>query len=256
VRSSVLARAVLVPGVAALVGVATTAPPAVAASGAQHARPNANVNFFDMGCKSGFLLHQGKRVYVAITASCTALPLDEGKLQNGCRAATAPLGTPARVAGAKRRAILVYNSFTRMQGTGVKRHNLCDFNDLALLKLAKHDAKRARGGIPGLSAPTSVSKQGPKSGSTVSFGEATATAGDIKHNGWVYELSATPSVDGTDVGTPVTHGGLLYGMLTAIPQGSVSQTPATVYNVDRAIRYARQMHKFRHLKLLAAGKKV
>jgi hypothetical protein len=254
VRSSVLARALLAAGVVVTVGVADNTSAAGARS---RVHPNAVVTIADMNCKVGLLLHRGKRVYAGIPASCTALPLDEGKLQNGCVAATAPIGTPARIAGAKHRTKLVYNSFTRMQQMGVKRHNECDFNDLALLKLKKKDAKAARGAVPRLSAPKSVSSNGPKNGSMVTFGSArTATAGATKHNGWVYELSAAPSVSASDVGTPVTQDGHLLGMLTAIPVGTVSPSPAAVYNIDRAIKIARQQHKFRHLKLLKAGQKL
>jgi hypothetical protein len=69
------------------------------------------------------------------------------------------------------------------------------------------------------------------------------------------------------VGTPLTHGSTLVGMLTALPQGKVMQTPAAAYNLHRSVEFARKApcvsypikaHKkfhacFDHLQLLKAG---
>lgn len=252
-RSSVWSRVVLVSCLAAVVGgVAASSVAAVARS--VRVKPGAVVTIADVHCKVGLLLHQGKRVYAGVPASCGALPLNEGVPQWGCGpkgrrqpAASAPVGTPVKIAGARHHATLVYDSFTRMQATGVKKNNECQFNELILLELSKADASAARG------TATSVMASAPASGTALSLGGASATAAASTHNGWVYPLSRAPMVRPAQVGTPLTHGSTLVGMLTAIPQGKVVMTPAAAYNLHRAITFARHSPGFHHLKLLAAG---
>jgi hypothetical protein len=166
-----------------------------------------------------------------------------------------------RIAGAQQHAILAYDSFIRMQATGVKKTNECQFNELILLKLSKVDAAAARGSYNGVMATA------PSSGTALSLGGASATAAASTHRGWVYPLSDAPTVNASQVGTPLVHGSSLVGMLTAIPQGTVTKTPAAAYNLHRAINFARKapcvnypitrkkkFHAcFDHLQLLTAG---
>lgn len=266
-RSSVWSRALLVPCVAALLGGVATSPVA-AAGNSQRVKPGAVVTIAQVQCRVGLLLHQGRTVYAGVPASCGASPVDEGKPQWGCghkgrRQTTysAPIGTPVRIAGARHHAILAYDSFTRMQATGVKKVNECQFNELILLKLSRVDARAARG------SATSVMASAPASGTALSLGGASATAAASTHHGWVYPLSKAPTVRAEQVGTPLTRGSTLVGMLTAIPQGAVMPTPAAAYNLHRAIAFARKapcvnyplsatknFHAcFDHLQLLQAG---
>jgi hypothetical protein len=213
-------------------------------------------------CKVGLLLHRGNNVFAGVPASCTGLPKDEGTDQSGCSAAAAPIGTPARVGGAKHSAKLFYNSFGAMALRGERDPDQCSYNDLALLKLKHADAKRALGAIPGYDSPKRVSPHGPANGSRVSCTCGSATAGTITHSGWRYNLSAAPTVTASDVGTPFMQGKRLVGMLTRLPQGPpLLGTDAAISNLHRALRLARQaprlavLHhrKLTHLKLLKAG---
>jgi hypothetical protein len=245
-----------VPCVAALLGGAALSPSAAAAATHRSIRPGAVVTLADMHCKVGLLLHKGKTVYAGIPASCAALPLDEGKLQDGCtQSASAPVGTPAKIAGARHAAVLVYDSFTRMEMQGTTGYNPCHFNDLALLRLAPKDAKHADGTIPGRRAPRRVSRHAPSSGSGVAIGSSTAVAGAPTNGGWVYPLTGTPTFTPSDVGTPVVQGGRLLGMLTQIPQGAIMKTDAAAYNLHRAIKLMQKAPKFHHVKLLRAGQR-
>lgn len=251
-RSDVRLRVLITPCAAALmVGFALPASPAVAA--AHSIRPGSVVTVADMQCKVGLLLHKGKTVYAAIPASCTALPFEEGKPQDGCSAAAAPIGTPAKVAGARHRAVLVYDSFTRMESLGTANSNRCHYNDLALLRLRPSDAKHADGTIPGRRAPRRVSRHAPPNGSAVSVGASSAVAGAPTHGGWVYPLTGTPTLTASDIGTPVVQGGRLLGMLTAVPQGTVMKTDAAAYNLHRAITLLHKVRGFHNVKLVRAG---
>jgi hypothetical protein len=254
VQVKVWARLTVATAAAALLGgVAVTASPVVAAGASQHVKPGAVVVIADVHCKVGVMLHQGRTVYAGVPANCGALPLNEGHPQWGCghrgtrqTSASAPVGTPVRIAGAQHRSILVYDSFTRMQATGVRKLNKCQFNELILLKLSKVDAAAARG------SARHVASTPPRSGMSLSLGRASATAASSTHHGWVYPLSSAPPVTATDVGTPLAHGSTLVGMLTAIPQGTLNKTPTAAYNLSRAITYARHAPGFHHLKLLKA----
>ena len=258
-RSSVRSRVLIAPVVAALLGGIASASPGVAATASRHVKTGAAVQIADVHCKVGVLLHQGKTVYAGVPASCGALPLNEGVPQWGCgpkpgrqAAASAPVGTPVRIAGAKHRALLAYDSFTRMQAKGILKNNPCQYNDLILLKLTKADSKAAR------STVKSVMANAPSSGTSLRLGTASATAAASTHNGWVYPLSKAPTVTASQVGTPLTRGSTLIGMLTAIPQGTIMKTPAAAYNLSRAIKMASHapcVHGvvracFNHLKLL------
>jgi hypothetical protein len=208
------------------------------------------VDIAEVKCRVALMLHQGRRVYAAVPASCTALPLQEGAVQDGCSAATAPVGTPVDMAGASKQPILVYNSFTYMQSMGVTKRHKCYYDDLALLKLKPIDARRARAAGPSGTAVRSVSRSGPASGSTVTFGAGTAVAGATTKGGWVYQLSAAPAVDQSDVGTSLTKGATMFGMLTVIPQGTVMKSPAEAYNLYRALRICRTAKGFHHVRLM------
>jgi hypothetical protein len=248
---------VIAPGIAAVLGVVASVPATGDTVPAKHAHPNATVKMSGVFCQVGLLLHQGKRVYAAIPASCTALPTDEGTVQNGCVSPTAPVGSPARIKGLAHRTILVYNSFSRMQLAGEKRKRLCDYNDFALLKLSKADAKSARGAIPGLKAPTSISAHSPKGGSSAMLGHSSATVGDVEKGGWVITLSATPAgLRKGDVGTPLTQGSSLIGMFGALSSGTLTTHPAAVYSTSREFKYAKKAAGFHHLALLRAGQKL
>jgi hypothetical protein len=255
VRSRVWSPALVALCIAAVVAAFATAPPSARAATAHQIRPGSVVTIAGVKCKVGLLLHKAKTVYVAIPASCGALPLDEGTPQNGCQAASAPIGTPVKVAGARHRGVLVYDSFTRMESLGTKSSDKCHYNDFALVRLNPKDAKHAVGTIPGMDAPHRISRQAPASGSSVSVGSSSATAGTATHRGWVYPLSGTgmAQVTASDVGTPVVQGGRLLGMLTAIPQGIVTKTDAAAYNLCRAIRSMHHMRGFHHVQLLRAG---
>jgi hypothetical protein len=198
-------------------------------------------------------MRHGRTVYAAIPASCTGLKQNEGKEQNGCSAAVAPVGTPAAVAGARHPAILAYNSFTRMQNTGVRKNSRkCRFNDLALLRLSPADAKVARGAVPGTSAPKRVSDHAPARGSRLSFGGATAVSDGSASGGWVYPMTSAPSVSSTDIGMPFVQGGRLVGMLTLIPTGMVVKSDAAAYNLHRAVKDLHKAKGFHHVSLLRA----
>jgi hypothetical protein len=214
------------------------------------------VHFSGVKCTAGLLLHKHKKVYVGIPASCGALPLDEGKKQDGCTAASAPVGAPVHVAGAQHKATLVYDSFTKMQAKGTTGSHKCHFNDLALAQLKKSDAKHASGTIPGTSAPTEVEHDFPASGSAVSFESRSATAGGTSGGGWVLSVNTLESFTKSDVGTSLVQGDELVGMLIVLPSGLVPTGPVMVYNLHDSLHWLHHVHGFHHISLLKAGEHI
>jgi hypothetical protein len=257
VRSSSWSRLLVLPAVLSLIGIAgnsAAVASAQTAPSAHRVHPGAAVSLADVRCTVGLLLHQGKTVYAGIPASCAALGPDEGKEQNGCKdAASAPTGTHARVAGARHRATLMYDSFTRMQLDGTTNSRRCQYNDLALLKLSPADARSASGAIPSARAPKRVSDRAPTKGSKVVVKNCSATTDAGTHRGWVYPINPTTTLTTSDVGAPVVRGTQLVGMLIVLPAGVIIKTAAEVYNLHRALILLRRLPKFRHVALLRAG---
>jgi hypothetical protein len=272
VRSSSWSRVLIVAAAMSLIGaVAASSVPAGAATAARAPahpiRPGTAVTMSGITCTAGAVLRQKATVYVAIPASCAGVA--PGTYQDGCSEPEAPTGTPARVVGARHRAILVYDSFTRMEKLGTAQvhttagHRLCHYNDLALVQLNKHDRARVAGAIDGMRAPTSVRQHGPASGRRMTIGRGAATAGASHQGGWVYDVTPSASLVATDVGSAGVVGGKELGMLTVLPAGTLSTlpfgtpvtSPAQVYNLHKALLFLRKAPGFHHVTLLAAGER-
>jgi hypothetical protein len=222
-----------------------------AAAATGHVQPGARVTVSSNSCEVGFLLRHRKAVYAAIPASC--LGTDGGDGANGCGESQAPRGTPATIAGASRRAHVVYSSFTHMQRSGSRSTNPCTGNNLALLRLAKPDARRARGEIPGPLSLTGVAHSAPASGSTLGVYLASATsgrAGSTDSAGWRQEVTVEGMVAASNLGAPaVTSGGRAVGMIAAIPP-LTGVGASEVTSLAKELRYVRGVHAFRHVRLM------
>lgn len=223
--------------------------PARAATGRVHA--GATVTVSSNSCEVGFLLRVRKKVYAAIPASC--LGTDGGNGGNGCQEPQAPRQTPATIAGASRPAHVVYSSFTRMQRSGTTSGNTCTANNLALLRLAARDARRARGEIPGSMSVTGVAHTAPSSGTTLGIYLGSASsgrAGSPDSGGWRQEVTVKGMVAASNLGAPaVTSGGRAVGMIAQIP-AMVGVGASEVSSLAEELRYVRRVHAFRRLRLM------
>jgi hypothetical protein len=223
--------------------------PAAAAAG--HVHPGSNVTVSSNSCEVGFLLRQRKMVYAAVPASC--LGTDGGSGGNGCAESQAPRGSPATIAGARRAAHVVYSSFTRMQRSGTASADACAGNNLALLRLARYDARRARGEIPGSLSLTGLARSAPRSGTTLGVYLASASsgrAGSTDSAGWRQEVTVEDMVAASNLGAPaVTPSGRAVGMIAQIPP--VTGVGASeVTSLAKELRYLRRVHAFRHVRLM------
>jgi hypothetical protein len=254
-RSARWLRLAVAPSLVALIGLgasaAAAAPESGSESGSHPIHPGVAVTFAGVTCQAGLALHQGATVYLAVPASCGGP--QPGQPQNGCTQAEAPTGLPVQVAGAKHRATLVYNSFSRMQLAGTTNRDSCDYNDLALIELNPADRHLVSGTIPGANAPHAVSAHGPASGSAVSLGGASTTAEASSHDGWVYNIRAIGPSKASEVGEPLVQSGRILGMLEVLPWILPLEPSAKVYNLHRALVALRRTNGFHHVVLLRAG---
>jgi hypothetical protein len=243
-------------------GVAAATPNAVAAGSAGHPiRPGVSVRIADQTCTAGPLLHQRKTVYIAVPASCGGT--GPGVTQNGCVEANAPLNIPVKVQGARHRALLVYDSFARMQSIGTSSSRVCQDNDLALVRINPRDLGRVTAGINGGRAPSGVRAHPPASGRSMTLGSHPATVGAAHQGGWEYDVTTTASLSSSDVGSAGVVGGRVLGMLTVLPSNMVSQlpivgvmAPAEVYSLAKALQFLRKAPGFHHVTLLKAGERI
>jgi hypothetical protein len=235
--------------------------PVSAAGGASAAKPihpGVHVTFGDVTCTVAAVMRQGGSVYLVIPASCGGI--DEGKVQDGCDEAESPLGTPVQVDGAKYPGTYVYNSFSEMQLHGDTNSDQCYYNDLALVRLDPRDRSRVSATIPGTAAPAGVARRLPASGAALKIASNAATAGATHNDGWEVDVTAqTAMFSASDVGSAVTSGNVLVGMLIVLPGGLPApavQTPAEVYNMARSIQLMRRAPGFHGVRLVTAGGRV
>jgi hypothetical protein len=231
-----------------------------AASGTATIHPGGEVNFGGTSCEVGAVMHQGHTVYLAVPASCGGI--DPGKVQpQGCYGPITPVGVTVSIEGAKHRGQLVYDSFTEMQLQGETAANRCYYNDLALVRVNRHDRARVTATIPGTGAPRHVLGTLPKSGTAMKFSSNSATAGATQHDGWMLAASTMAMLKTANSGAPVTVGNNLVGMLLVLPKGPIPgvpllQAPAQIYNLSRAIHELHRVHRFRHVTLVHSGQRV
>lgn len=253
-------RALLVAAVAAIGMPLLAAAPSVSAAGSPTIRPGGEVNLGEVSCEIGAVMRQGHTVYLAIPASCGGI--DAGKVQpQACYGPTIPVGVPVSIGGAKHHGTLVYNSFSEMQHDGVTNPNRCHYNDLALVRVNRHDRHLVSATIPSSGAPRSIAARLPKSGTPLRFGSNSATAGATQAHGWVLMASTSAMLKTADTGAPVTVGKRLVGMLVVLPKGPIPnvplfEAPAQIFNLARAIHLLHQVPKFRHVHVVHAGEKV
>lgn len=217
--------------------------------------PGIEVNYGNISCAVGAILKQRKARFLAIPASCGGI--DPGKPHNNCYGPQTPVGSPVSIEGASRPGQLVYSSYSQMQLEGVTAHNRCFYDDLALVRVNRHDLARVSPAIPGTSAPRRLLAKFPASGTALKIGSSGGTAGSTANGGWTLGATSMAMFKAPDVGLPITAGNDLVGMLLVLPQGPASGTPldspAQTFNMARALRLLRQTAGFHHVTLLRAG---
>lgn len=217
--------------------------------------PGVPVTIGGVTCAAGFILTDGKRVFLTLTAGCAGA--NPGEDVNGCptvreSAAVDPQNTEADITGARHKGHLVYNSFERMKRLGEKRTNRCHYNQLALIKIDRRDVKRTNPSVPTLGGPGRVAKGDPEAPDQLSVfltAPTTAEALQTTNGGWAHSMMVNGHVDVVNAGAPVlTASGAALGMVTVVPpQGTVG--PTTVASLARELRVLHHANGFEHVHL-------
>ena len=217
--------------------------------------PGVPVTIGGVTCTAGFILTDGKRVFLTLTAGCAGA--NPGEDVNGCpttrdSAGVDPPNTEADITGARHKGHLVYNSFERMKRLGEKRQNRCHYNQLALIKIDRRDIKRTNPSVPTVGGPGRVAKGSPTAPDRLSVfltAPTTAEALQTSNGGWAHTMMVNGHVDVPNAGSPVlTASGAALGMVTVVPSHGTAG-PTTVANLGRELRALHHERGFAHVHL-------
>lgn len=208
--------------------------------------PGVRVEIADVACRAGFVLTDGRRVFLTLPATCSGV--SDGAVTNGCSESQVPYTLPATIQGARYPGKFVYSSFIKMQLNGTTNKTRCTYNSLSLVKLDRRDVKRTNPSLPLVGGPTGVARTAPafSAGLTVLLNSpTTAQATNTTNRGWAHKMIVDGQVNRLAVGSPVLNGsGKALGMVTYIPpQGGPGETQVSdFYRVLESLRNTKGFH--------------
>jgi hypothetical protein len=202
-------------------------------------------------CTANFIYTNGADVLIGQAAHCasTGGPSD----LDGCTTGSQPLGTTVDVGGASQPGILVYSSWLAMQAAGESDPNVCNSNDLALVRIAPADVAKVNPSIPHWGGPMGINTTGAPLGSTVySYGNSSLrlgitllspktgiSQGDY-NDGWAHAVNTvTPGIPGDSGSAYVDSAGRALGTLTALAAGTPFLVWDQIGDIGREVAYAR-----------------
>jgi hypothetical protein len=195
----------------------TTAPSASAAptwAPAATASIHPGVQVFTNGgqCTANFIFYDASNVYIGQAAHCSST--GNNTQTNGCTTQSLPIGTAVTITGASKPGTLVYNSWITMQQKGVTDANLCQFNDLALVRIDPSDVSSVNPSVPHWGGPTGINSSG------LSLGQLVYSYGNSELRAGVTLLSPKTGISNGDDGAGWSHGTTM--LLPGIPGDSGS----------------------------------
>jgi hypothetical protein len=179
-------------------------------------------------CTSNFVFRDRSGTYLGQAAHCSGRGAATDT--NGCEARSLPLGTAVDIEGARRNGRLVYSSWITMRRKGETDASTCQFNDFALVRIARRDVRAVDPTVPGFGGPTGVGASSAALGDTVySYGNSSLRGGvtrlspkqgvvvSSEGNGWsrtVYTL--TPGIPGDSGSGFMDASGRAIGVLSTL----------------------------------------
>ena len=178
-------------------------------------------------CTANFIYYDASNVYIGQAAHCSGTG---GSTEtNGCDSGSLPEGTAVTVKGASRPATMVYNSWIRMQQAGEKDPDICQFNDLALVRLDPADASKVNPSIPFWGGPTGTTATVPDGSTVESYGNSSLRGGLTQlspkqgiqlaqdSGGWNHQVyTATPGIPGDSGSAFIDDQGRAFGILSTV----------------------------------------
>jgi hypothetical protein len=233
----------------AIVPAAASAAPTWAPAASATVHPGVQTHTDGAQCTSNFVFTDSAgTVYIGQAAHCSGTGSETDT--NGCTSASLPIGTPVTVDGADQPGTLVYNSWLTMQGNGEADASTCQYNDLALVKLAASDASKVNPSIPTFGGPTGVGGPSAAGAKVFSYGNSELRGGitqlspkrglvvQTEGDGWsrdVYTL--TPGIPGDSGSAFLDASGGAIGVLSTV---AIAPLPLSngVGDLGRELAYA------------------
>jgi hypothetical protein len=179
-------------------------------------------------CTANFVFSDGGTTYIGQAAHCSGTG---GSTEtNGCSAQSLPDGTAVQVDGASKAGTMVYNSWNAMKRAGETNADVCQYNDLALIRLDPADVAGVNPSIPSWGGPTGVNTSGTSTGDTVlSYGNSSLRGGvstlspkqgkslGDAGNGWSHDVyTVTPGIPGDSGSAFIDSTGKALGVLSTV----------------------------------------
>jgi hypothetical protein len=179
-------------------------------------------------CTSNFIYQDASNVYIGQAAHCSGTG---GQTEtNGCDSGTLPVGTPVEIDGASHPGTMVYNSWATMQAGGETNADVCQYNDLALIKVDPADVANVNPSVPGFGGPTGLASGAPGAGETVyTYGNSSLRGGVTvlspkqgavignQGNGWSTDVyTASPGIPGDSGSGFMNSAGQAFGVLSTV----------------------------------------
>ncbi len=247
----------LILALASTVVMLTTAPAVSAApdwapAGSASVTPGVQTFTEDAGqCTANFVFHDpAGEIYIGQAAHCAST--DEQTATNGCEASSLPLGTEVEVEGASRPGVLAYSSWLEMQARDEQDADTCDFNDFALVRLARADRGSVNPSIPFWGGPTGLNASGTDLFDRVfSYGNSSLRLGleflkpkdggslGTEGAGWNHPVTTlTPGIPGDSGSAFLDGSGRALGVLSTL---AILPVPGSngVSDLSRALDYLR-----------------
>jgi hypothetical protein len=178
-------------------------------------------------CTANFVYTDATDVYIGQAAHCSGTG---GSTEtNGCDAGSLPTGTPVEVDGASQPGTMVYNSWLTMQAKGESDPDTCQYNDLALVKLAAADAGKVNPSVPFWGGPNKVGATTQLRDKVYSYGNSSLRLGVSQLSpkegyslgddagGWTHTVyTATPGIPGDSGSAFLSKDGAALGVLSTV----------------------------------------
>ena len=209
-------------------------------------------------CTSNFVFKRKQDIYIGQAAHCSGT--GDATETDGCDAKSLPLGTKVAVDGARKRGTLAYNSWLKMQKVGESGEEACAFNDLALVRLARSDARRVNPSIPSFGGPAGIGEA--RAGERVhTYGNSSLRGGvtelspksgsviERSPGGWSYTVyTATPGIPGDSGSAFLNSSGQALGVLSTVAIAPLAGSNG-VGSIAKELAYAKA-HGLKRLRLV------
>lgn len=200
-------------------------------------------------CTSNFVFYdQQDNVYLGQAAHCSSTA--DPTQTNGCIAGSMPVGTKVLIQGASKPGVLFYNSWNAMQTRKERDVNACQYNDFALIKIAKEDRDKVNPSIPVWGGPTGIAPSTNKGDKILTYTNSSlrGSIAELKPQvgisrgqsagGWLHTVfSLLPGLPGDSGAAFIDSQGRAFGVLSTL---NILPQPLTngVGDLSRELAYA------------------